>query len=240
MMDTIAPGHADMPRPALAVRLVLLIGGASLGLHLATALVTSFGVHRDTFLYFAMGDHVRLWRMDFPPLIAILARITAALGGRSVVGASVMPALASTALIVLAAVIARNLGGSRHAQALAMLGVLCNPLFLRAGALFQPVVLDQLWWTLALLGVVLLCRDNHPRWWLLIGVACGLGLLTKFSILILGAALLAGSLLAVRGRNLLTPWPWLAALIAAGARRAVGRRSGAPRLAPYGSDAGPA
>ena len=214
MKDTIASGHAYLPRPALALRLVLLIGGASLGLHLATALVTSFGVHRDTFLYFAMGDHLRLWRMDFPPLIAILARITAALGGRSVVGVSVMPALASTALIVLAAVIARNLGGSRYAQALAMLGVLCNPLFLRAGALFQPVVLDQFWWTVALLGVVLLCRDDEPRWWLLVGAACGLGLLTKFSMLVLGAALLAGALLTKARWTLRTRWPWLAVAMA--------------------------
>lgn len=214
MTAAAAPAPESPPRAPLATGLVLLVGGVNLGLHLATALVTPFGVHRDTFLYFAMGDHLSLWRMDFPPLIAILARVTAALGGRSVLGVGIMPAVASTALIVLAALIAWHLGGGKYAQAVAMLGVLCNGLFLRAGELFQPVVLDQLWWTMALLGVVLLCRNGHPRWWLLIGVACGLGILTKFSMLILGAALLAGTLLTTARRTLLTRWPWAAAGIA--------------------------
>jgi hypothetical protein len=37
-------------------------------------------------------------------------------------------------------------------------------------------------------------RDASPRWWLLLGVAGGLGLLTKFSILFFGVAVLAALL----------------------------------------------
>lgn len=161
-----------------------------------------------------MGDHLWFWRMDFPPLIAILANITDFLGGDTPFGVSVMPALAGTALMLLAAVIAWQLGGGRFAQGLAMLAVLSTPLFLRASVLFQPVVLDQLWWTVALLGAVLLARTRNPRWWLMIGLACGVGLLTKFSILILALALLVGTLLTPLRSTLMTRWPWIGAGIA--------------------------
>ena len=33
-----------------------------------------YGFHRDELLYLAMGDHLNLFRMSFPPLIAILAQ----------------------------------------------------------------------------------------------------------------------------------------------------------------------
>jgi 4-amino-4-deoxy-L-arabinose transferase-like glycosyltransferase len=117
-------------------------------------------------------------------------------------------------VLVLAALIARELGGGRWAQALAALGVLTSPLFLRAANLFQPVVLDQLSWTMALYALVRLCRDDRPRWWLLLGLALGLGLLTKFSAAFIGLALLGGLLVTPRRRWLLTPWPWIAALLA--------------------------
>ena len=49
-----------------------------------------------------------------------------------------------------------------------------------------------------------------PRWWIVLGVACGLGLLTKFSLLFFGAALVVALLIAPQRRVMLTPWPWLA------------------------------
>jgi 4-amino-4-deoxy-L-arabinose transferase-like glycosyltransferase len=160
-----------------------------------------------------MGRHLRLWRMDFPPGIALIAEAVRATLGDSLQAIRLAPALAGTALVVLAALIARELGGGRWAQALAALGVLASPLFLRSSNLFQPVVFDQLAWTVALYALVRLCREPAPRWWLLLGGALGLGLLLKFSAAFVGLALSLG-LLTSRRRWLLTPWPWLAAVLA--------------------------
>jgi hypothetical protein len=115
---------------------------------------------------------------------------------------------------VLAALVARELGGGRWAQALAALGVLASPLFLRSANLFQPVVLEQLAWTVALYALVRLCREDRPGWWLVLGGALGAGLLTKFSAAFIGLALLLALLGTGRRAWLLTPWPWLAALMA--------------------------
>jgi dolichyl-phosphate-mannose-protein mannosyltransferase len=152
--------------------------------------------------------------MDFPPAIALVAEAVRATLGDSLLAIRLVPALAGTALVVLAALMARELGGGRWAQALAALGVLASPLFLRSANLFQPVVLDQLAWTVALYALLRLCREERPRWWLLLGAALGAGLLTKFSAAFIGLALLLALLTTGRRAWFLTPWPWLAAVLA--------------------------
>jgi 4-amino-4-deoxy-L-arabinose transferase-like glycosyltransferase len=185
----------------------------TIALHVVTNAISPYGIHRDAFLYFAMGRHLRLFRMDFPPAIAILANVERLFGDSLIVLRSA-PALAAAAIVVLAALIARELGGGRRAQILAALTVMCTPVFMRPGSLFQPVVFDQLWWTLGLFAMARLGNDDRPRWWILLGVAGGLGLLTKFSILFFGLAVLVGLAASPKRRALLTRWPWVAVALA--------------------------
>jgi hypothetical protein len=204
----------DDARPPLAGRVVAALALASVAIHWLTNLVTPFGVHRDELLYMAMGRHLHLWRMDFPPAIALIARAQHVLLGDSLFVIRFVPSLCGAALVVLGALIAREMGGGKYAQAIAGLAVLMNGMFLRAALLFQPVVLDQLCWTAALYALVRLCRDDDRRWWLALGAALGVGVLSKLIILVLGAAILAALLLTPMRRALATPWPWIAALLA--------------------------
>lgn len=182
-----------------------------------------FGVHRDEFLYFSMGKHLRLFHMDFPPAIAILARLSHAIFGSSLAAVRVFPTVEGAVLIILAAMVARELGGARWAQAITAFVVLASPLFLRSGILFQPVVLDQIWWTLALYFLARATRALDQRAsgrestgaaWIGMGVALGLGLLTKFSIFFIATGILGALLLTPMRRTLATRWPWIAAVIA--------------------------
>jgi 4-amino-4-deoxy-L-arabinose transferase-like glycosyltransferase len=95
-----------------------------------------------------------------------------------------------------------------------MLGILFCSLFLRSAALFHPVVFDQLCWTLGFLALIKIAQGSQGRWWLALGVAGGLGLLTKFSIGFFALAVLAALLLTQQRRALATPWPYLAAMVA--------------------------
>jgi len=190
------------------------LAALKLALHLATNLFTPYGVHRDELLYLAMGRHLHLWGMDFPPLIAILAQAQRAAFGDSLLSIRLASALAGTLLVVLAALAAREVGGGRFAQGAAAVGVLTGVLWQRSANLFQPVVFDQLWWTLALFALLRLCRTKNPRWWLAVGLACGLGLLTKFSILFFAAALFGALLLTKHRGWLFTPWLWAGFAIA--------------------------
>jgi 4-amino-4-deoxy-L-arabinose transferase-like glycosyltransferase len=216
-----AAPDSPAPRPPFVPRVVLTLAAAKIALHLIVLAVTPYGIQRDAFLYFAMGDHLRLWRMDFPPLIAIMANLQTAIFGHTLAAARVFPAIEGTALLILAALVARELGGGPFAQGLAALPMLCAGLFLRPANLFQPVVLDQLWWTLALYALLRIGRADAESdapaardWWLAFGVAAGLGLLTKFSILFLGLAVLGALLVTRLRRSLITPWPWVATAIA--------------------------
>ena len=191
-------------------RLLVGLAALSIGLHLVTVAITPYGIHRDEFLYMAMGEHLRLWRMDFPPGIAIVSRVMRGLLGDSLLTIRVVPAIAGAALVFLAGSIARELGGGRAAQLLAALAILLNPLFVRAAALFQPVVFDQLAWTVALYALVRLGREDRPRWWLLLGAAGGIGLLFKFSIGFIGVGVLAALLLTPLRRSLRGRWPYAA------------------------------
>lgn len=201
-------------RPPFATRVIGAIVAVHLALHLYVLAVTQFGVHRDEFLYFGMGRHLRFWRMDFPPLIAVLANVSRGIFGDSLASVRVFPALEGAVLIALAALIARELGGGRFAQAFAAIAVLASPMIMRTSTLFHPVILDQIWWTLALYALVRLARTEDQRWWLLVGAALGFGLLTKFSIAFIGIGLLAALLVTSWRRTLLTRWPWIAVAIA--------------------------
>jgi 4-amino-4-deoxy-L-arabinose transferase-like glycosyltransferase len=219
---TAAPTSSDSRR-RLSVAVLGAFAGAKLALHLVVLVVSPFGIHRDALLYFAMGNHLRFWRMDFPPFIAVMANLQTWLFGHSMAAARVLPALEGTAVLVMTVVIAAELGGGTFAQGLAALGVLCAGIFLRPSNLFQPVVLDQLWWTLSLYALLRVGRAaaagasrGEHRWWIAFGVAAGLGLLTKFSILFLGLAVLGALVITPLRRTLRTPWPWAAAVIAVG------------------------
>jgi hypothetical protein len=209
------PPAAPEPQP-FAARLVLTLAALFFLLHVVTNLVSPYGIHRDEFLYFAMGRHLRLWHMDFPPGIAILSELQRFVLGDSLVALRMVPTLAASAIVVLAALLARELGGGRVAQGFAALAVVGSVFFQRAGVFFMPVILDALWWTVAFYALARLCRDEAPsrRWWIVLGLAGGIGLLTKFSILFLGFGVLVALLATQRRRALLTRWPWMALLIA--------------------------
>lgn len=209
---TSAPPVSSHPA-RLALGAIAALAAVKLAAHLGASAFGPYEFHRDAFLYFAMGEHLRLWHMDFPPFIAMLANATRAILGDGIVALRSPIALASTLLLIFAALTAHELGGGRFAQALAAFGVLASALFLRSGTLFQPVALDQLWWTVALFALVKLGSKGNPRWWLVYGAACGLGLLTKFSVLIFGTATLIALLVTRERRHLATPWPWIAGLM---------------------------
>jgi hypothetical protein len=208
--------------PPLAAGPLAALSTFTFALHVLVNRFSPYGFQRDEFLYMAMGRHLRLWRMDFPPFIAMLSEAERFLFGDSMIAIRIAPALAAALLVLMAGLIARELGGRTFAQLFAAVAVVASPLFLRTGDLFQPVVLDQLWWTLALYALVKLgasapsddTLSTAPRWWIVLGVACGLGLLTKFSLLFFGAALVAAILVSPQRRVILTPWPWLSAVIA--------------------------
>ncbi|MEP6765762.1 MAG: glycosyltransferase family 39 protein [Gemmatimonadaceae bacterium] len=204
------PDHSDLfdTRAAAGVAIFVLL------IHIIANIITPYELHRDEFLYLAMGEHLRLWRMDFPPFIAIVGRISHALFNASIPGLRLAPAISHAALVYCAAWATAAFGARRSAQTLTALAVATSPFFLRPGALFQPVTFDQLWWTLTLVALIMRIRDDNPKHWIGMGVFLGLGALTKFSIAFLAVGIILAVILTPLRRDILTRWPWLALAIA--------------------------
>ena len=178
------------------------------------AFADRYGWHRDELYYLACSRHLALGYVDFPPVTPLLARLDQALFPGSLVGLRLLPALAGAGVVVLAAAIARDLGGNPAARVLAAGATLISPLYLGSNWLFQTVAFDQLVWALACWLLVRILAGGRRRLWPLLGLVAGVGLETKFTVIGLALAALAGLLLTPARKELATPWPWFALAIA--------------------------
>ena len=77
-----------------------------------------------------------------------------------------------------------------------------------SGSFLSYMTFDLLWWVAVAWSTVCLLRSQNPRWWLGIGTAVGLGILTKYTMAFFVAGLLGGMLLTPNRRYLRCPWFW--------------------------------
>lgn len=180
--------------------------------HLLTA--DNYGYFRDELYYVAASQHLDFGYVDFPPFVALVTAAVRATLGDSLVALHLLPALAGCAVVVLAGLMARELGGGRFAQFLAALATLIAPNLLVFGTFLSMDAFDQLFWVAAAYVLLLILKRDEPRLWLVFGLVAGLGLLTKLTILSFGFAVLVALLLSPARRQLATPWPWLGGVIA--------------------------
>ncbi len=199
-----------LPLSATAVLLYLAL--FKVLLHLATA--GNYGYFRDELYYVAAGERLGLGYVDFPPFVAFVAAATRAALGESLVALHLPPALAGAAVVVLAGLMARELGGGWLAQGMAALATLVAPSLLVMGTWLSMDAFDQLFWVSACYVLLLILKRDRPRLWLLFGLVAGFGLLTKMAMLHFGFAVFVALLITPARRHLRTRWPWLGGAVA--------------------------
>jgi hypothetical protein len=169
---------------------------------------------RDEFYYLACSHHLAWGYVDQPPLSIAVLWVVRHTFGESLIVIRMVSALVFAALLIVTAGLARRLGGGSFAELLAMIGVAIAPEFLGTAGYYSMNVFDLLIWSIAFrLFVDVLDAPSLSRWSLL-GVVLGLGLLNKISVLWLGGGIFAALLLTRGRRELLTPGPYVAAVIA--------------------------
>jgi len=190
---------------------VLLIGGLmAVGL---LAVSGAYGFHRDELYFIVAGRHPAFGYPDQPPLTPLLSAASAAVLGLTPTAVRVLPALAMALVAVLTALIACDLGGSRRAMLLAAITVAVSG-YLAAGHLDDTAEYDLLAWAIILWLLVKLLAEGDRRLWLAVGLAAGIGLENKDTLLLLGAGLAVGFVLSRRWDVLRSPWAWAAIGIA--------------------------
>lgn len=153
--------------------------------------------------------------LDHPPMIAWLIRCGTALFGATPFGvrfAGLVLSVPATWFVWRAAAMMVRDERQANLAALFFNLTLMASVELLAATPDMPSVVTAAAMVWALAGIR--CRDDG-RYWLIFGVAAGLGLLSKYSALFLGAGTLIWLLLDPRGRRwLATPWPWFSAAVA--------------------------
>src|SRR6516165_1956901 len=110
-----------MPRRALA----LVIAAKSL---LDLAFAGRYGWQRDELYYAVAGRHLQAGYVEFPPVTGLLSALARTLFGYSLIGFRLFPIAAGALVMLIAALVAHELGGSARAQVLAAVLVGFTPL----------------------------------------------------------------------------------------------------------------
>src|SRR5262245_57100473 len=147
-------------------------------------------------------------------MIAAISRLELAVFGDSLQAIRLLPALAGAAKVVLTAMIARELGGGRFAQALGALCFLTAPGLLALDHFLNVNSFEPLIWMGCVLLILRIIRTGNEKLWLCFGLLSGIGLETKHSMLLFGFALIAGVALTPARKYLANRWLILGGAIA--------------------------
>jgi len=209
---------ADTPPTAIRSRpfdrdLWILVALATLKLICHIAANGQYGFHRDELQTISDARHLDWGFVAYPPLTAFLGRIEWSLFGASIAGIRFFPALAQSVVFVVAGLMARRLGGGRAAMLVAAFAVALTPVSLSASSLFMYVSFDYLWYVLAAFFVICRIESGDVRWWIAIGAAIGLGLMTKYTMAFFAAGIVAGVVLTPWREDLRSKWLWFGVAI---------------------------
>jgi 4-amino-4-deoxy-L-arabinose transferase-like glycosyltransferase len=167
-----------------------------------------YGFHQDELVTLDIAARNLAWGyVAWPPVTPFLARVALDLFGPSPIGLRSFAVLAEGIVMLLAGLMIRDLGGRRWAQILGAVTVATTPLSIVQGGLFQYETLDYFCWVLLAFLVIRLLKSKNPHWWLGIGAAIGLGMLTKYTIAFSVAGLIVGILVTNR-QYLKNRWLW--------------------------------
>ena len=195
-----------------SINLVILLAAlATFLIHLYSA--PGYGFFGDELYTIALSRHLAFGYVDLPPLVPALVALSRAVLGDSLFALHIVPALAGSVTLVFVCLIAKELGGKRFAVMLSALGFIVVPIWLSVDSIFCYDCIDQLALAAFLYALVHFLRTGKRKLWLLLGLLAGIACLAKVTILFLGPGFVVALLASRYRRDLLTPWPWLGALL---------------------------
>lgn len=190
---------------ALTVAVVHLVAG-SLGR----------GYWIDEALMLALGrNHLDWGAAEQPPLTPAIAWLADIIAPGSIAVLRIVPSLATAAAVVVAALIARELGGDRRAQVLTALAQATGLAITLVGHWLTPYSLEPLQWLLLVWLLVRWIRVRDDRLLLAVGPVLGVAALTKFQVILFGVVLLVALLITGPRELLRRRVLWWATLIGA-------------------------
>lgn len=185
-----------------AAGVVLPIAAITAVLHCVTSAFGD-GYWFDEVYMLAIGrNHLDWGSADQPPLAPALAALMDAVAPGSLITLRVPAVLATTGAVVVAGLIARELGCDRRAQGFTAAAQATGAWTMLAGHWLTPYTLEPVQWLLVIWLLVRWVRLRDDRLLLAVGAVAGIAALTKFQVLLL-CVVLAVAVAVVGPRELL-------------------------------------
>jgi hypothetical protein len=188
-----------------SLKILIYIALATVVVHLLVG--NRYGFHRDELATLDDAGHLAWGYVAYPPVTPFFARISWELFGASVRWFRLFANISLADVVVLAGLMAHEMGGRRWAQIVA--AVCAVPYCLGAGVLMQYVAFDALAWSLTAYFVIRLMKSGDARWWIAIGASIGLGMMSKWTMGFLALGVVAGVLFTDARRYLRSKWLWI-------------------------------
>ena len=196
------------------LKLIGVLAFLKLAIHLGTNAFAGYGIFRDELYYIACSNHLALGYVDQPPLSIYLLSLSRAIFGDSLFAIRLFPAVAGALTVLFTGLIVRKLGGGKPAIILAGLAVMLAPIQLGMNSVYSMNSFDILIWTILAYIIVLFIQENRSKWWILLGLLMGLGLLNKIGMLWFGFGFFMALLVTPLRMHLKTKWPWITGTMA--------------------------
>jgi len=164
--------------------------------------------------YWNYAQHLDIGYLDHPPMVAWLIWLGTNIFGQTEFAVRSGAVLCWLVTAFFSFQLARNLYGKTEAF-IAVLLVATLPYFFAMGLLMWPDTPLTAAWAGALYFLERAILAERRKAWLGVGVCMGLGMLSKYTIALLGPATFVFFLLDAKSRRWLwSPWPYLATVIA--------------------------
>ncbi len=165
----------------------------------------------DEAYYFTWSRNLQWGYYDHPPMVAFLIRLFTAIGGRGEFGVRLGWVVIGALLTYLVYKLGRNIFGNERAGFFSAL-LLNGMLLASAGAIIvTPDGPQVLFWGLAVYSVYKAVSAKRSYWWSLSGICFGLGLLSKYTMVLFAPCIFFFLLSTQEGRKwLLRKEPYLA------------------------------
>ena len=193
----------------------LLLALSAFLIHAVTNWMHVYDFFRDEFYYIACSNHLDWGYVDQPPLSIAALWLNRKILGDSLFALRFPTAVASAALVYLTALIVKELGGGRKAQALVCLSIIIAPIYLILDDFYSMNAFELLFWTGAALILIRILNTGNQKLWLLFGLIAGFGLQNKHSMAFFGLSIVVGLLLSRHRKHFSGKWIWLGGAIAA-------------------------
>jgi dolichol-phosphate mannosyltransferase len=212
MPVTADPAREVQERRALRIARWVILGGVLLRLVVSGTILLS----SEEAYHWNFGQHLDLGYLDHPPMMAWMSALTTSLFGRSEWAVRLGPVLFGGFAAWLLFDAARRLFSARAAF-YALLVWETMPVSALISVSLMPDNPLIFGWILALWGLSIAFRgERRALGWLVAGAGLGCALLGKYTAGLLAPSVFLFLLLSrEHRRRLLTPWPWLALLLAA-------------------------